>query len=356
MRDSLADIARGARACSATSRSSTCARGYGAPSRRCGPPWPARSRPGRDAAAARPVHPAAAADRALDPHALRDARGLPRPLRRRLHAAAAGLPTAIVVVSDPRGRQGGLRAGARAGARGRGELHPQAAARRALAAAARRRRAPAPAKDDPARLPRRAHARLRADDDRADATTRSITGRSGAAFPVHGPMQAVTLQRHHPHRLRGRGRGRASPSSADLLAPLLEIGARPMLSFPSMQRDLGPLSPWGRFKRLSGAAGDILRAEIRRGPPRGHRRADRRARDDARRARRGRRAAQRGRDPRRAGDAARRRPRDDRDLAGVGAALDPARPRSSSRDCATRSRRPGATRRGSRSSSCSTRR
>jgi cytochrome P450 len=32
-----------------------------------------------------------------------------------------------------------------------------------------------------------------------------------------------------------------------------------------MQRDLGPFSPWGRYKRLAGRASEILRAEIRRG-------------------------------------------------------------------------------------------
>jgi cytochrome P450 len=49
------------------------------------------------------------------------------------------------------------------------------------------------------------------------------------------------------------------------LTRALDIAAWPMLLFPFMQRDLGSWSPWGRFSRLAARAGEILRAEIRRG-------------------------------------------------------------------------------------------
>jgi cytochrome P450 len=56
---------------------------------------------------------------------------------------------------------------------------------------------------------------------------------------------------------------------ADLLKRGLEVGAWPMLLFPFMQKDLGPFSPWGRFKRLGERSSEILREEIRRGRERG---------------------------------------------------------------------------------------
>jgi cytochrome P450 len=52
---------------------------------------------------------------------------------------------------------------------------------------------------------------------------------------------------------------------ADLLKRRLTAGARGYLLFPFMQKDLGPLSPWGRQKRLAAKSGEILREEIRRG-------------------------------------------------------------------------------------------
>src|SRR6185369_5433301 len=56
---------------------------------------------------------------------------------------------------------------------------------------------------------------------------------------------------------------------ADELADTLDSAASPALLFRFMQRDFGPLSPWGRFRRSYHRASDRLRHEIaraRRGP------------------------------------------------------------------------------------------
>ncbi len=90
----------------------------------------------------------------------------------------------------------------------------------------------------------------------------------GTALPVHEPMQAVTLQ-VIIRTVFGIEEGPRFAALAGLLRRVLDIGAHPIYLFPFMQRDLGPLSPWGRFRRLSLRAGDILRAEIRRGRSQG---------------------------------------------------------------------------------------
>jgi cytochrome P450 len=50
----------------------------------------------------------------------------------------------------------------------------------------------------------------------------------------------------------------------DALADLLEINPTLIVSVPAVRRDLGPRSPWGRFKRLRARVFDLLRDEIRR--------------------------------------------------------------------------------------------
>ena len=90
----------------------------------------------------------------------------------------------------------------------------------------------------------------------------------GTAFAVHEPMQAVTLQ-VIIRTVFGIEEGPRFAELAGLLRRVLDIGAHPIYLFPFMQRDLGPLSPWGRFLRLSERAGDILRAENRRGRSQG---------------------------------------------------------------------------------------
>ncbi len=86
----------------------------------------------------------------------------------------------------------------------------------------------------------------------------------GEVFPVHRPMQAITLQ-IILRTVFGVEEGRRFAELADALTGMLDATANPILLFPFMQRDLGPLSPWGRFRRQARRASDILRSEIRRG-------------------------------------------------------------------------------------------
>jgi cytochrome P450 len=77
-------------------------------------------------------------------------------------------------------------------------------------------------------------------------------------------MQAVTLQ-IILRTVFGVESGPRFAELADVLTRGLDIAAWPGLLFTFMQKDLGRLSPWGRFQRLAGRAGEILREEIRRG-------------------------------------------------------------------------------------------
>jgi cytochrome P450 len=86
----------------------------------------------------------------------------------------------------------------------------------------------------------------------------------GRAFGVQTPMQWITLQ-VIIRTVFGIGAGPRFTELADTLRKTLDIGSHPALLFPIMQRDLGPLSPWGRFLRLTARGGEILRTEIRRG-------------------------------------------------------------------------------------------
>ena len=82
-------------------------------------------------------------------------------------------------------------------------------------------------------------------------------------FPVHGAMQSLTLQ-VIVRTVFGVEEGPRFAELADVLAKSLDASAWPGLLFPFMQRDLGPLSPWGRWLRLRNRASDLIFAEIRR--------------------------------------------------------------------------------------------
>ena len=102
-----------------------------------------------------------------------------------------------------------------------------------------------------------------------DATNDSIDGWPlGRAFPVHRPMQAITLQ-IILRTVFGIDDGPRFAALAEALRRMLDATANPLLLFPWLQRDLGPLSPWGQFLRQSGLASGILRSEIRRGREKG---------------------------------------------------------------------------------------
>jgi cytochrome P450 len=90
----------------------------------------------------------------------------------------------------------------------------------------------------------------------------------GRRFPVHRPMQQVTLQ-VIIRTVFGISEGPRFAELAYLLTQTLNAGAWPVLLFPFMQRDLGRFSPWGRFLHYAGRASEILRVEIRRGREQG---------------------------------------------------------------------------------------
>lgn len=97
-----------------------------------------------------------------------------------------------------------------------------------------------------------------------DATNDAIdTWPSDRPFPVHGSMQAITLK-VILRAIFGLDQGERYDRMEALLPRLLDTGAWPPLLVPFMRADLGPLSPWGRFLRLSAEADEILYAEIYR--------------------------------------------------------------------------------------------
>ena len=82
-------------------------------------------------------------------------------------------------------------------------------------------------------------------------------------FPVHAEMQKITLE----VILRAVfGIDEVAPLAelSRLLAELLDIAAWPPLLIPALQRDLGPLSPWGRFLRKGAVIERLLLDQIRR--------------------------------------------------------------------------------------------
>jgi cytochrome P450 len=90
----------------------------------------------------------------------------------------------------------------------------------------------------------------------------------GEVFPVHRPLQSITLQ-VILRTVFGIDEGPRFTELAGLLTTALDLMAQPLLLFPALQRDLGPYSPWGRFKRMGARASEILRGEIRRGREQG---------------------------------------------------------------------------------------
>lgn len=91
----------------------------------------------------------------------------------------------------------------------------------------------------------------------------------GEAFAVHKPLQAVTLD-VIIRTVFGVEDGTARfVRLADLLKGVLDAGASPMLLFPALQRNLGPLTPWARLMKAGELSSEILREEIRAGRARG---------------------------------------------------------------------------------------
>lgn len=104
-----------------------------------------------------------------------------------------------------------------------------------------------------------------------DAIDRMPVGRP---FRVHGPMQSLTME-VIVRTVFGVEDARRFGELKRVLTKSLDASAWPPLLFPFMQRDLGPLSPWGRWVRLRDRASQLIRAEIE-----GARRANDRSRAD----------------------------------------------------------------------------
>jgi cytochrome P450 len=85
----------------------------------------------------------------------------------------------------------------------------------------------------------------------------------GRTFAVHRPMQAITL-RIILRTVFGIAEGERFAALSDAMTRSLDIAAWPGLLFEFMQKDLGRLSPWGRYLMYANAGSEILRAEIRR--------------------------------------------------------------------------------------------
>jgi cytochrome P450 len=86
----------------------------------------------------------------------------------------------------------------------------------------------------------------------------------GRSFPVHGPMQSATLQ-IIIRTVFGMEDGPRFDQLSEHLTRSLDAAAWPGLLFEFLQKDFGPWSPWGKYRRSADKASGILRDEIRRG-------------------------------------------------------------------------------------------
>ncbi|MBL8603129.1 MAG: cytochrome P450 [Myxococcales bacterium] len=95
-----------------------------------------------------------------------------------------------------------------------------------------------------------------------EITAQSLAGWPvGRPFPVHEPMQAITLEiilqtvfGIEDPTLRG--------ALSRSLTRVMNVATSPALLFPSFQRDFGPWSPWGRYQALAVEADTQMRALI----------------------------------------------------------------------------------------------
>jgi len=86
----------------------------------------------------------------------------------------------------------------------------------------------------------------------------------GRPFRAHAPLQALTMQ-IIVRTVFGVAEGPRFAELSSVLTKALDASAWPGLIFPVLQRDLGPLSPWGRWLRLRDRASALIHAEIARG-------------------------------------------------------------------------------------------
>jgi cytochrome P450 len=99
--------------------------------------------------------------------------------------------------------------------------------------------------------------------DMIDITHASIDGWSvGEPFAIHRPMQRITME-VILRTVFGLDEVGARTRMSALLEDVLESATWPPLLIPAVQKDLGPWSPWGRFKRKGDRADAALLDEIR---------------------------------------------------------------------------------------------
>ncbi len=97
--------------------------------------------------------------------------------------------------------------------------------------------------------------------DMVEATHRAIDAWPvGAAFPIHQPMQRITLEVILKTVFGLDG----DDGVGTVLEDVMKVATWPPLLIPAVQRDLGPWSPWGRYLRKAEAADQRLLAHIRR--------------------------------------------------------------------------------------------
>jgi cytochrome P450 len=109
--------------------------------------------------------------------------------------------------------------------------------------------------------------RLRAYADTMVALTEQgmADWRTGTPFNLRAAMQAITL-RVILKAVFGLAEGPRCDRLGQLLSTLLEGLGTPLsaffIFFPGLQKDLGPLSPWGRFVRIKAEIDALIYAEI----------------------------------------------------------------------------------------------
>lgn len=72
---------------------------------------------------------------------------------------------------------------------------------------------------------------------------------TGTPFALHGELQAITL-RIIVRTIFGIDDGPRFERFCEKLTRMTDIASWPWLILPVMQKDLGPLSPWGKFQRI----------------------------------------------------------------------------------------------------------
>jgi cytochrome P450 len=81
-------------------------------------------------------------------------------------------------------------------------------------------------------------------------------------FAIHGDLQSITMQ-VIVRTVFGVDEGPRFDEFAREVTELTNVAAFPGLLLPMLQRDLGPLSPWGKFQRKAAVLDASLRSQIR---------------------------------------------------------------------------------------------